>query len=158
MRFLYYDKLFSIEKGKSIAGVKTFPLSEEYFRRHFSKDAFVPGVIFIEAMAQLLGWLIIYSHDFSLSSVMSLIEGVTVPAALRPGFSAEIRGELVSTSRRDSLGRAVMLVDNEKVASVDRIIFSHFHKVDRDDLIARFSYYSGIQRDALREIRSDGTR
>ena len=158
MRFLYYDKVFSIEKGKSIVGVKTFPLSEEFFRRHFSKHAFVPGVVFIEAMAQLLGWLIIYSNDFRLSSIMSLIEGVTVPAAMRPGFSAEIRAELVSTSRRDSLGKAMILVDNEKIASVDRIIFSHFHKVDRDELIARFSYYSGIPQDALREIRPDEIR
>lgn len=158
MRFLFYDKVFSIEKGKSIVGVKTFPLSEEFFRRHFSRNAFIPGVIFIEAMAQLLGWLIIYSHDFRLSSIMSLIEGVTVPAALRPGFSAEIRAELVSTSRRDSFGSAMILVDNEKIASMDRVIFSHFHKVDRDELIARFSYYSGIPRDSLLEIRPDETR
>ena len=151
MRFLYYDKVCSIEKGKSIVGVKTFPLSEEFFMRHFSKKALVPGVIFIEAMAQLLGWLTVYSHDFRLSSVMSLIEGVTVPAALRPGFSAEIRGELISTSRRDSLGRAMVLVDNEKVASVDRLIYSHFHKVDRDELIARFSYFSGLSQETLRE-------
>ena len=150
MRFLYYDKVCSIEKGKSIVGIKTFPLSEEFFRKHFKKKALVPGVIFIEAMAQLLGWLTVYSHEFRLSSVMSLMEGVTVPAALRPGFSAEIRGELISTSRRDSLGRAMVFIDNEKVASVDRLIFSHVQKVDRNELIARFSYFSGIPRDALR--------
>jgi 3-hydroxyacyl-[acyl-carrier-protein] dehydratase len=151
MRFLYYDKVSSIEKGKSIVGVKTFPLSEEFFRRHFKKRAVVPGVIFIEAMAQLLGWLTIYSHDFRLTSVMSLIEGVTVPPDLRPGFSAEVRGELVSTSRRDSLGRASVFVDDKKVASLDRIIFSHFHKVDSEELMARFSCYSGIPHDSLRK-------
>jgi 3-hydroxyacyl-[acyl-carrier-protein] dehydratase len=156
MRFLFYDGVVSIEKGKSIAGVKTFSLSEEFFRRHFSRNAFVPGVIFIEAMAQLLGWLIIYSHDFRLTSFMSLIESVTVPPGLRPGFSAEIRAELISTSRRDSLGSATVLVDNKRVASVERIIFSHYHKVDRDELIARFSYYSGIPQDSLR--KAGGTR
>ena len=41
-------------------------------RRHFSKKALVPGVIMIEAMAQVLGWLVIYSHDFRISAVMSL--------------------------------------------------------------------------------------
>ncbi len=144
MRFLYYDRVLTIDKGRSITGVKTFPLSEEFLRKHFTRKALVPGVIFIESMAQLLGWLIIYSHDFRLSSIMSLIEGVKVPAALRPGFAAEISAEIISTSRRDSLGRAKVQVDGLEVASVDRFIFSHFHKVDQVALKARFSYYSGI--------------
>ncbi|HDH53399.1 MAG TPA: 3-hydroxyacyl-[acyl-carrier-protein] dehydratase FabZ, partial [Nitrospirae bacterium] len=115
MRFLYYDKIDNIEKGKSITGVKVFTLSEEFFRKHFKKQALVPGVLYIEAMAQLLGWLIIYSHNFKLSAVMSLVEGVTVPPELRPGFRAEIHGEIISTSRRDSLGKAWITVDGETV-------------------------------------------
>jgi len=149
MRFLYYDRVISIEKGRSIVGTKAFPLSEEFLRRHFTKKAIVPGVICIEAMAQLLGWLIIYSHDFKLSAIMSLVEGVRVPAGLRPGFSAEIHAELLSTSRRDSLGKARILVGGEEVASVERLIFSHVPNVDRSELIARFSYYSGISPESL---------
>jgi len=149
MRFLYYDRVISIEKGRSIVGTKAFPLSEEFLRRHFTKKAIVPGVICLEAMAQLLGWLIIYSHDFKLSSIMSLVEGVRVPAGLRPGFSAEIHAELLSTSRRDSLGKARILVGGEEVASVERLIFSHVPNVDRSELIARFSYYSGISPESL---------
>jgi 3-hydroxyacyl-[acyl-carrier-protein] dehydratase len=144
MRFLYYDRVISIEKGKSIVGTKGFPLSEEFFRRHFTKKAIVPGVICLEAMAQLLGWLIIYSHDFKLSSIMSLVEGVRLPAGLRPGFNAEIHAELLSTSRRDSLGKARILVQGEEVASVERLIFSHVPNVNRSELMARFSYYSGM--------------
>ena len=149
MRFLYYDRVISIEKGRSIVGTKAFPLSEEFLRRHFTKKAIVPGVICIEAMAQLLGWLIIYSHDFKLSAIMSLVDGVRVPAGLRPGFSAEIHAELLSTSRRDSLGKARILVRGEEVASVERLIFSHVPNVDRSELIARFSYYSGISPESL---------
>jgi 3-hydroxymyristoyl/3-hydroxydecanoyl-(acyl carrier protein) dehydratase len=149
MRFLYYDRVISIEKGRSIVGTKAFPLSEEFLRRHFTRKAIVPGVICLEAMAQLLGWLIIYSHDFKLSAIMSLVEGVRVPAGLRPGFSAEIHAELLSTSRRDSLGKARILVGGEEVASVERLIFSHVPNVDRSELIARFSYYSGISPESL---------
>jgi 3-hydroxyacyl-[acyl-carrier-protein] dehydratase len=35
MRFLFYDKITEIEKGKSITGVKTFALSEEFHRGHW---------------------------------------------------------------------------------------------------------------------------
>ena len=145
MRFLYYDKVEKIEKGESIVGTKTFTLSEEFFRKHFEKQALVPGVIYVEAMAQLLGWLIIYSHDFKLSAVMSLVEDVYVASALRPGFKAEIHGEIISTSRRDSLGRAWITVDGEKIASMNRIIYSHVRKVNSENLLNLFYYYSGIK-------------
>lgn len=145
MRFLYYDRVDEIKKGESITGVKTFALSEEFFRKHFRNKALVPGVIYIEAMAQLLGWLVIYSHDFKLSAIMSLIEDVSVSPDLRPGFNAEIHGEIISTSRRDSLGRAWMTVDGKEIARLDRIIYSHVHKVDSQGLKDLFYYYSGIR-------------
>jgi 3-hydroxyacyl-[acyl-carrier-protein] dehydratase len=149
MRFLYYDSISHLEKGKSVAGVKTFTLSEEFLRGHYKKTALVPAVIMIEAMAQLLGWLIIYSHDFSLSPIMSLIEDVTVTPHLRPGFKAEIRGEILSSSKRDSLGKARMVLDGKVIASVDRIIYSHVQTVERQALIRLFRYYSGLDVDKL---------
>jgi 3-hydroxymyristoyl/3-hydroxydecanoyl-(acyl carrier protein) dehydratase len=145
MRFLYYDKVDKIEKGKSIIGVKTFTLSEEFLRRHFRKKAIVPGVIYIEAMAQLLGWLVIYSHDFKLSAIMSLVEDVEITPDLRPGFKAKIHGEIISTSRNDSMGKAWTIVDGKTVASMNRIIYSHVHKVNSGDLQNLFYYYSGIK-------------
>ncbi len=143
MRFLYYDRIEKIEKGKLIVGVKTFTLSEEFLKCHFKKIALVPGVIYIEAMAQLLGWLIIYSHDFRLSAIMSLIEDVKIPPKLRPGFRAEIHGEIISTSLRDSLGKAWITVDGQTVSSISRIIYNHVHKVNSEDLLNLFYYYSG---------------
>jgi 3-hydroxyacyl-[acyl-carrier-protein] dehydratase len=144
MRFLFYDNVTKMERSKSIVGIKTFTLSEEFLKGHFNKVALIPGVIFIEAMAQLLGWLIISSHDFKLSAIMSLIEGVSVPADLRPGFEAEIRGEIISTSKRDSLGKASIFIGGKLTASIDRIIYSHFHEVDSHELLERFRYYSGV--------------
>jgi 3-hydroxyacyl-[acyl-carrier-protein] dehydratase len=145
MRFLYYDAVTHLEKGRSIIGVKTFSLSEEFLRRHYKKVALVPGVILIEAMAQLLGWLIIYSHDFRLSPIMALVEDVTLPPRLRPGFKAEIRGQILSTSKRDSLGKAQIYVEDLLVASLERIIYSHVEQVIPGDLAQLFRYYSGLR-------------
>ncbi|MBF0345668.1 MAG: hypothetical protein HQL06_15750 [Nitrospirae bacterium] len=144
MRFLFYDSITEIEKGRTVSGVKTFALSEEFLRGHYSKKALIPGVIFIEAMAQLLGWLIIYSHDFKLSAILSLVEGVKVNSMLRPGLTAHIHGQLVSTSKMDSLGKAQVFVNGKEIASIQRIIFSHFHRIDSDELKKRFTYYSGL--------------
>ncbi len=143
MRLLLYDRITTLTPGESITGIKTFCLSEEYFRRHFSKAALIPGVIFIEAMAQLLGWLIIHTHDFQLSAVMSLIEDVKVAPDLRPGFAAEISGRLLSTSMTDSLGSAQMSVEGREIASIGRIIYSHSSTTDQDGLRRMFRYYGG---------------
>jgi len=145
MRFLYYDSVTHLEKDKSIIGVKTFTLSEEFLKGHYKKVALVPPVIMIEAMAQLLGWLIIYSHDFRLMPIMSLIEDVTLTPHLRPGFKAEIHGEIISSSKRDSLGKAQISVDGKMIASLGRIIYSHIHQVISEDLTQLFSYYSGLK-------------
>ena len=144
MRFLYYDSVTEIEKGKSIVGVKTFSLSEEFLKGHFKKVALVPGSIMIEAMAQLLGWLINYSYDFRLVAIMSLIEDVTVSSRLRPGLKAVIRGEMISSSKRDSLGKAQMYVEGDLVASLGRIIYSHFYQANPEDYARWFRYYSGL--------------
>lgn len=149
MRFLLYDEITKLEKGKTVVGTKTFSLSEECFRGHFNKKALVPGALLIEAMAQVLGWLIIYSHDFKLSAVMSLIEDVDVPARLRPGGKAEIHGEILSTSARDSLGTAKVFIDGRLVASLGRIIYVHNPKADPEKLKDLFCYYSGHDRSRL---------
>jgi 3-hydroxyacyl-[acyl-carrier-protein] dehydratase len=145
MRFLYYDSVAHLERGKSIIGVKTFTLSEEFLRGHYKKVALVPAVIMIEAMAQLLGWLIIYSHDFRLTPIMSLIEKVTLTPHLRPGFRAEIHGQIISSTKTDSLGKAQIYVEGTLIASMDRVIYSHFHQVTPADLTQLFRYCSGLK-------------
>ncbi len=143
MRLLLYDKITGIDPGKSITGVKTFTLTDECLRGHFGKKAAVPGVMYIEAMAQILGWLIIHTHNFRLSAFMSLIEDVVVPADLRPGFCAEITGRLISTSTSDSLGSATLTIDGQEAASIGRIIYVHSRKADEERLRALFRYYGG---------------
>ncbi|MGE5238294.1 MAG: hypothetical protein ACM3ON_05775 [Chloroflexota bacterium] len=143
MRFLLYDSVCSIEKGRTIVGTKTFSLSEEYLRGHYSKDAIVPGLLLIEAMAQLLGWLIIVSNDFVISTFLALLDDVWVPPRLRPGFRADIRGEIIATSRRDSLGKATVSVDGEVIAAANRIIYGHIDRAEPDRLRGLFRYYSG---------------
>lgn len=143
MRLLLYDRITDLRPGEEIRGIKTFSLSEEFFRRHFSREALIPGVMYIEVMAQLLGWLIIHAHDFKLSAVMSLIEDVKLAPGLRPGFEAEIFGRLISTSKSDSLGSASISVAGREIASIGRIIYVHSPSADENSLRKMFHYYGG---------------
>ena len=49
MRLFFLDRVTRLEKGRVIAGVKTFALSEEYLRGHFGREPVVPGTILVEA-------------------------------------------------------------------------------------------------------------
>jgi 3-hydroxyacyl-[acyl-carrier-protein] dehydratase len=138
-----YDKVTKIQKGRSITGVTAFPLAAEYHRAHFSRLALVPGTIMIEAMFQVLGWLIIYSYDFKLSVMPALMEGAEVESRHRPGFTADICAEILSTCETDTVGTAWMEVEGRRIASIQRLAYSHFRQVNPTELADRFRYFSG---------------
>jgi 3-hydroxyacyl-[acyl-carrier-protein] dehydratase len=145
MRFLYYDRIVQIEPGRRIVGVKAFALSEEFLRGHSSREPLVPAPILLEAMAQVLGWGIIHAHKFRLSALLSLAEGFRMERPrLRPGVTATITGEILTTTHRDSLGRAWVEADGERVATLGRIIYAHLAPVPEAELLRRFCYYSGL--------------
>ncbi len=141
MRFLFFDRIVQIEKGRSIEGIKAFSLSEEFLQEHFTRIPLIPGVVYVEAMAQLLGWLIIYSHDFQYLPILSIVEDVKVMADLCPGFKAHIQAEILSTTETDSLGKAEVHIDGEPIAKADRMIYSHFDSPDPEALLRQFEYF-----------------
>jgi|APSaa5957512622_1039677.scaffolds.fasta_scaffold125136_2 3-hydroxyacyl-[acyl-carrier-protein] dehydratase len=139
MRFLFCDRIVEINKGESIEGVKGFSLSEEFLNGHFEETPLVPGAIFIETMAQFLGWLIMYSHDFQYFPIISLIEDVEVTSGMAPGFEARVQARIVSTNATDSLGKAEIRVDGQPIARAVRMIYSHFSVSDPMKLRNQFN-------------------
>ncbi|MDY6814560.1 MAG: 3-hydroxyacyl-ACP dehydratase FabZ [Pseudomonadota bacterium] len=55
--FLLVDRVTEIEKGASIKGYKNISFNEPFFQGHFPNNPIMPGVLIIEAMAQLSGLL-----------------------------------------------------------------------------------------------------
>ncbi|MBK1852417.1 MULTISPECIES: 3-hydroxyacyl-ACP dehydratase FabZ [unclassified Marinobacter] len=55
--FLLVDRVTEIEKSKSIKGYKNVSFNEPFFTGHFPDNPIMPGVLIIEAMAQLSGIL-----------------------------------------------------------------------------------------------------
>jgi 3-hydroxyacyl-[acyl-carrier-protein] dehydratase len=55
--FLLVDRVTTIEKGKSIVGLKNVSINEPFFQGHFPGRPIMPGVLILEAMAQVSGIL-----------------------------------------------------------------------------------------------------
>lgn len=55
--FLLVDRVTEAKKGEFIKGYKNISLNEPFFNGHFPNNPIMPGVLIIEAMAQLSGIL-----------------------------------------------------------------------------------------------------
>ncbi len=53
--FLLVDKIVKFESGTGIAGVKNVTINEPFFQGHFPDHPIMPGVLILEAMAQVGG-------------------------------------------------------------------------------------------------------
>jgi UDP-3-O-[3-hydroxymyristoyl] N-acetylglucosamine deacetylase / 3-hydroxyacyl-[acyl-carrier-protein] dehydratase len=56
--FLLVDRILELEPGKRALGLKNLTINEEFFQGHFPQAPIMPGVLQIEAMAQVGGILL----------------------------------------------------------------------------------------------------
>ena len=102
--FLLVDRVVKIE-GNKITAVKNVTINEEYFRGHFPGHPIMPGVLQLEAIAQVAGILLLKSANISnqLAYFMAA-EDVKWRKPVVPGDSLIIEVEL--TKVRGKIGKA----------------------------------------------------
>ena len=55
--FLFVDMITELEVGERVVGIKNVTINEYFFKGHFPEKPIMPGVLVIEAMAQVGGIL-----------------------------------------------------------------------------------------------------
>lgn len=61
--FLFVDRITHLEKGKRAVGYKNLTINDDFFRGHFPGRPIMPGVLILEAMAQVGGVMMLASEE-----------------------------------------------------------------------------------------------
>ncbi|MDL2280590.1 3-hydroxyacyl-ACP dehydratase FabZ [Selenomonadales bacterium OttesenSCG-928-I06] len=61
---LLVDKILELEPMKRAVGVKCVTVNEEFFQGHFPHMPIMPGVLLLEAMAQVGGIALLYPEEY----------------------------------------------------------------------------------------------
>lgn len=59
--FLMVDRIIQMETGTKAVGIKNVTINEQFFQGHFPNHPIMPGVLIIEALAQVAGILALHS-------------------------------------------------------------------------------------------------
>ena len=127
--FLMVDRIVDFEGDNKVTGVKLVSINEPFFQGHFPGHPVMPGVMLVEAMAQVASVLL-----FKLSKTSSRIgyfmsaDGVKFRKPVFPGDTIFIHAELTK-ARGNRLAKAKChCVVNDAVVSEGELMFTFLEK------------------------------
>jgi len=115
--FLLVDRILEVEPGKKVVGLKNVTANEQFFNGHFPGHPIMPGVLIIEAMAQVAGVGLLTTVDNPEEKVpyFARIEDARFKHPVRPGDQLIFEVEVVKLRRGIGKVAAKALVDGEIV-------------------------------------------
>ncbi|MBP2645983.1 MAG: (3R)-hydroxymyristoyl-(acyl-carrier-protein) dehydratase [Firmicutes bacterium] len=115
--FLLVDRIVEIEPMKRAVGIKNVTINEQFFQGHFPGKPIMPGVLLLEAMAQVGGVAMLATEEHhGKLAVFAGMDRVKFRRPVVPGDQVRMVAEL--TRVRGSMGKiwAEAFVEDELVA------------------------------------------
>lgn len=124
--FLMVDRVTDVQAGKSINGFKNVTVNEEFFNGHFPEKPVMPGVLILEAMAQLSGILGFYTTGKRPADgfiyLFAGVDKVRFKRQVVPGDRLELQSEFTGSKLNIYKFTCRAMVDGELVASADILV------------------------------------
>ncbi|MFN0100326.1 MAG: UDP-3-O-acyl-N-acetylglucosamine deacetylase [Gemmatimonadaceae bacterium] len=94
--FLLVDKIVEMEEKKRIVGIKNVTINEPFFQGHFPGHPIMPGVLIVEAMAQVGGVLLMGTVDDPESKVVYFmsLDNIKFRRPVKPGDQLRIEVDI----------------------------------------------------------------
>jgi len=115
--FLLVDKITEVEGDTWIKGIKNVSFNEQFFQGHFPGTPIMPGVLIVEAMAQVSGLLFAQrlEHTGKLAVLLSM-DGVKLRKSVVPGDQLVLTAETVKIRKRTAQCQCKAMVGETVVA------------------------------------------
>lgn len=122
--FLLVDRILEVEEGKKAVGIKNVTINEPFFQGHFPGRPIMPGVLILEALAQVGAVALLTMDEYKDKlAVFTGIDKVRIRKQVIPGDTLLLEAELLSI--RHGLGKASVCAKVDgKVAASGEIMFS----------------------------------
>lgn len=103
--FLLVDKILEIEEGKRAVGIKNVTINEPFFQGHFPGNPIMPGVLVVEAMAQVGAVSILAMEEYKGKlAVFTGIDKLRFKKQVVPGDT--LRMEVTMLAMKRGIGKA----------------------------------------------------
>ena len=118
--FLFVDRITHLEKGKRAVGIKNVTINDYFFKGHFPGRPVMPGVIIVEAMAQVGGVMMLSSEENKGKLAFFLsIDNVKFRKPVVPGDQLVLEVEAIKVKSKTGQVRGRALVAGKVVAETD---------------------------------------
>lgn len=124
--FLMVDRILELQPGKRAVALKNVTANEPYFTGHYPGRPIMPGVLIVEALAQVGGLAVMTESDARDDTRVPLLTGVNKARFRRvvtPGDQLRLEVDVLQLRRTMGKCRGIAYVGEENVAEAE-ILFS----------------------------------
>ena len=118
--FLLVDKIIKIDPDKKAVGIKNVTMNEQFFTGHFPGRPVMPGVLIVEAMAQVAGVLLLNKKEnMGKYAYFLTLDNVKFRKTVVPGDQLRLEVEVMKLRSRTGQVHTMAFVDDEVVSEAD---------------------------------------
>ena len=118
--FLMIDTIEELEPGVRALGRKCVSVNEPYFQGHFPGNPVMPGVLIIEALAQVGAVAILSQPEWKgKTAYFAGIDKARFRRKVMPGDVLMLEMTIIKSKGSVGVGKAVATVDGEKAAEAE---------------------------------------
>lgn len=122
--FLLIDKVIELEAGEMAVGIKQVTYNEFFFKGHFPSEPVMPGVLIIEALAQVGAVAILSLKELKGNIVyFGGINKARFKSKVIPGDTLRLETKIIKRKGPVGIGQAKAYVGDELVTETELTFF-----------------------------------